>query len=191
MLNYNNICPKCGYENLSFARYCYKCGCVLIRDSKKSTNTLNDADHVFRRSAEAAGMAEGVSYFERYSQHDKYRTMQGHGFAAEDANALNDVLHGRSVDKTGLDNSLNGPDRVVNGVSIQVKYCKTPHDTVNSLFNTQGEYRYGGMKIEVPKGQGDEVRALLREKARLGQVKDQNGNVITDLNTLTSRDFDP
>lgn len=39
-------------------------------------------------------------------QWTKYHSKQGHGFAAEDANALWDKMHGKTVDKVGLDNSL-------------------------------------------------------------------------------------
>ena len=56
-------------------------------------------------------------------QWTKYHSKQGHGFAAEDANALWDKMHGKRVDKVGMDNSKNGADRVVNGVEIQTKYC--------------------------------------------------------------------
>jgi hypothetical protein len=45
----------------------------------------------------------------------------GHGFAAEDANALNDKLRGKKVEKVGKNNELNGPDRIVNGKMIQTK----------------------------------------------------------------------
>lgn len=88
-----------------------------------------------KRAGVAAGMAEGVSMFERMSQHDKYHSMQGHGFAAEDANALNDMFQGKKVDKVGTSNALNGADRIVDGVQIQVKYCQSAEATVNSLFD--------------------------------------------------------
>ena len=40
-------------------------------------------------------------------QWTKYHGKQGHGFAAEDANAIWDSNHGKSFDKVGIDNSLN------------------------------------------------------------------------------------
>lgn len=151
----------------------YNTGHYKVRDQK------SDREQAFDKSKNAAFMGEGVSFFERNSQYDKYHSRQGHGFAAEDANALNDTLHGRKVDKVGTDNSKNGADRIVDGVQIQVKYCKTPQDTVSSLFDANGNYRYGDMKIEVPKGQGEAVRQQLEEKAKAGKLKDAKGNTIS------------
>ena len=54
-------------------------------------------------------------------QWTKYHSKQGHGFAAEDANAMWDRWHGKSVNKVGLDNTLNGADRISDGVQIQTK----------------------------------------------------------------------
>ena len=123
-------------------------------------------------------MHEGVSAFERGSQHDKYHTMQGHGFAAEDANALNDIFHGRKVSKVGTSNTKNGADRIVNGVEIQVKYCQSAEATVDSLFDRDGTFRYGKMKVEVPKEQAESVRQQLRERAQAGRLRDSHGNTI-------------
>ena len=53
-------------------------------------------------------------------QWTKYHNKQGHGFAAEDANAFWDRMHGKTVEKVGYDNSLNGPDRISNGVMIHL-----------------------------------------------------------------------
>ena len=124
--------------------------------------------HSGEKAAFGGGMAAGVSFFERNSQHDKYHSLQGHGFAAEDANALNDVLRGRHVEKVGTSNELNGADRIVDNVKIQVKYCQDAQSTFEELFDDSGKLRYGGMKLEVPKGQGEQVRELLKEKARYG-----------------------
>lgn len=87
---------------------------------------MSDSEHNrehFRRGGIVVGIGAGTTYFECNSQIDKYHTMQGHGFAAEDANALHDTLRGKSVNKVGTDNAPDGADRIVDGVSIQVKYC--------------------------------------------------------------------
>ena len=99
----------------------------------------------------------------------KYHTKQGHGSAAEDANALHDILHGKSVDKVGMDNALNGPDRVVNGVEIQTKYHADACKSVGAAFEN-GSYRYGGMKLEVPRDQYDEAVRLMRGRIAKGEV---------------------
>ena len=62
----------------------------------------------------------------------KFNSARGHGFAAERANHLYDKLSGKNAtlvgeeidDKTGRI-VKNGADRVVDGLKIQTKYCKT------------------------------------------------------------------
>lgn len=102
-------------------------------------------------------------------QWTKYHSKQGHGFAAEDANALWDRLHGKTVDKVGLDNSLNGPDRISNGVMIQTKYHADASKSVASVFEN-GKYRYGSMKLEVPRDQYDDAIRLMRNRIENGEV---------------------
>lgn len=113
-------------------------------------------------------------------QWTKFHSKQGHGFAVEDANALWDILHGHSVDKVGLNNALNGPDRICDGVQIQTKYCSTASKSVNAAFDN-GTYRYDGMKIEVPCDQYDESIRLMRDKISRGQVPG-----VTDPNKASS-----
>ena len=100
----------------------------------------------------------------------KYHSPNGHGFAAEDANAINDSLHGKKVDKIGINNELNGADRIVNGVPIQTKYCQSASKSVNNAFGANGYYRYPGKKLEVPKEQYEEAIRLMAEKIRNGKV---------------------
>ena len=102
-------------------------------------------------------------------QWTKYHSKQGHGFAAEDANALWDKMHGKTVDKVGLDNSLNGPDRISNGVMIQTKYHADASKYVASAFEN-GKYRYGSMKLEVPRDQYDDAIRLMRNRIANGEV---------------------
>lgn len=102
-------------------------------------------------------------------QWTKYHTKQGHGFAAEDANALHDRWHGKSVDKVGMDNSLNGPDRISDGIQIQTKYYSDATKSVNAAFDN-GTYRYSGMKLEVPSDQYEEAIRIMRGKIASGQV---------------------
>ena len=147
---------------------------------------MSDSEHNrehFRRGGIGVGIGAGTTYFECNSQSDKYHTKQGHGFAAEDANALHDTLQGKSVNKVGTNNAPDGADRIVDGVSIQVKYCKTPDDTYRAFFDSKdGTLRYGDMQWEVPKGQGDAVKAKLREDIKQGKVHTKDGTTITDPN---------
>lgn len=104
------------------------------------------------------------------TQWRKYHSPSGgHGFAAEDANALNDVLHGRHVEKVGISNELNGADRIVNGQPIQTKYYNTAYKSVNAAFK-DGTYRYTGQKLEVPADQYEDAVRLMADKIRQGQV---------------------
>lgn len=121
-----------------------------------------------------------ASHLETNTQFQKYHNMRaGHGFAAEDANAINDTLHGRHVEKVGLSNELNGPDRIVNGVPIQTKYYSSPQGTINSAFDSSG-YRYGGQQIEVPSDQYEDCINLMEKKILDGRVRDENGHTISD-----------
>lgn len=99
----------------------------------------------------------------------KYHTKQGHGFAAEDANAMWESQHGKHLEKVGMDNAKNGADRISNGISIQTKYYADAAKSVNAAFEN-GQYRYVGMKLEVPKEQYDEAVRLMRKCICDGKV---------------------
>ena len=76
--------------------------------------------------AEAAGNVYGnISNAATNYGIDKFSTPRGHGFAAERANHLYDILHGKDSVIAGDNNAKNGADRIVDGVNIQSKYCKT------------------------------------------------------------------
>ena len=89
-------------------------------------------------------------------QWTKYHTRGGHGFAAEDANAMADAFRGKPVDKVGMANALDGPDRISGCVPIQTKYYSSASQSVDAAFRN-GEYRYQGMKLEVPSDQYEEA----------------------------------
>ena len=107
----------------------------------------------------------------------KYRSHQtGHGFTAEDANALNDRLRFRKVEVVGLSNEKNGADRIVTDRSgnvqyIQTKYYNSAENTINSAFDKDtGMYRYKKQVIEVPKDQYEEAVEKMAQKIREGKV---------------------
>lgn len=119
---------------------------------------------------------------EQKTQFTKYHTRGGHGIAAEDANAMHDRWCGRKVDMCGRDNSYNGPDRIVDGVKIQTKYCQSSQSSFSHAFDSQtGQYRYSGMKLEVPSDQYAEVVEKMREAISQGKVPG-----VTDPNQATS-----
>lgn len=123
-------------------------------------------DKTVINSASAASSAQSTNNYMQYTQ---YRNKQAHGWAVEDANAMADRLAGKRVNQVGRNNSLNGADRISNGVQIQTKYCATPSKTIDAAFGN-GTYRYGGMKLEVPKEQYDECVRLMADRIRAGKV---------------------
>lgn len=135
------------------------------KESIKSVTTKH-AD----RGYSATGAAKSV----QDTQWSKWHYDKGHGFAAEDANALSDVLHGKKVDKVGCDNSFHGPDRIVDGQLVQTKYCNSAYRSVNKAFTTPdgllGNYQYPGQILEVPKDQYAEAIRIMEQKIREGHV---------------------
>lgn len=102
-------------------------------------------------------------------QWTKYHSKQGHGFAAEDANAQWEQIRGKSVDKVGIDNAKNGADRITNGVRIQTKYCQDAEHSVLAAFEN-GAYRYPGQQIEVPKEQYEKAVVMMCKLINDGKV---------------------
>ena len=106
---------------------------------------------------------------------EKFHASQGHGFAAEQANNLIDLLHGKDATVVGGDNAKDGADRLVNGQLIQTKYCKSASESIKAGFDKNG-YRYydadgKAMQIEVPKDQYDEAVKEMAKRIEAGQVK--------------------
>ena len=104
---------------------------------------------------------------------------QGHGFAAERANHLSDILSGKDAELVGDNNVKNGPDRIVNGEYIQTKYCANPQRCINECFDQTGEFKYSykdvngnlkNMSIEVPSDMYDEAVKAMAKKIEEGKV---------------------
>ena len=129
-----------------------------------------------RRSFKSGVDAASASISTKATESTQWRNYRnpktGHGYAAEDANALYDRLHGRKVFKTGATNESDGPDRIVDGVRIQTKFCKDAASTIHTSFNKHtGMYRYNGQVLEVPKDQYEEAVKLMAQKIREGKVE--------------------
>ena len=101
---------------------------------------------------------------------------QGHGFAAENANHRIDKLMLKKAEIVGGDNAKNGADRLVDGASLQTKYCKTAARSVGAGFDGQsGNYKYWDaqgkpMQIEVPKDQYELAVETMKNKIKEGKV---------------------
>ncbi|HEX7379111.1 MAG TPA: hypothetical protein VF278_18455 [Pirellulales bacterium] len=125
------------------------------------------------RNATDAVITPVVANALEQTQIGRFHTKGGHGFAAEEANALADRALGRKVKMVGGTHAANGADRIVDGLQIQTKYCQTPRLTIGDAFDSQtGFYRYNGQSLEVPRDQYDECVRLMKEKIRNGRVPD-------------------
>lgn len=128
-----------------------------------------------RNGAEPASIAYGdVSNASSMYFEDKMASPRGHGFSAERANHLADLYTGKDAHILGDDNAANGPDRVVNGVYIQTKYCRSGLACVGECFD-QGKFRYWNpdgspMQIEVPSDMYEAALHAMEERIRRGEV---------------------
>lgn len=131
---------------------------------------------------EIGGYLEGNAYTAKNLYLERQFTGPGgHGFAAERANNLSDVLRGKKAAVVGGDNVKNGPDRrIINRDGsvtwIQDKYYKSATESVNAAFDSEtGNYRYydakgNPMQLEVPKDQYEAAVQRMREKISAGKV---------------------
>ncbi|WP_104690263.1 hypothetical protein [Helicobacter felis] len=100
----------------------------------------------------------------------------GHGYMAEILNNRTDLSAGKNAIIVGDNNLKDGADRLVNGMEIQTKYCKSATRTFNELLNDNGEYRYynkegQAMVVEVPKEQYEGVVAKMKQSIQEGKVR--------------------
>ena len=108
---------------------------------------------------------------EESMQWTKYHSSKGgHGFAAEDGNALWERINGHKVGLVGIDNAKNGADLLIDGVPVQLKYCKDAYSTIEACFDQDGMFRYSGKEIMVPKDQYEEAIVRMRTKISEGKV---------------------
>lgn len=158
---------------------------IIVADNEKFLSLIQDIRFDIKSTYFSTSIA---SYLEVNTQFQKYHNPRSaHGFAAEDANALNDVLHGKTVEKIGLLNEKNGADRIADGIKIQTKYYATAQDSVNSAFSREtGLYRYPGQVLEVPADQYEKSVQYMREHIKSGHVYDANGNLITNPDEATT-----
>lgn len=137
----------------------------LHEDAREGNGGVQD--NLFNYAAGAK-----VSEHLETTQLNKFGTKGGTGFAAEDANALNDKFRGIKVDQVGTDNAKNGADRIAGGIPIQTKYFDSAAKTVGDAFDsTTGMYRYKGMQLEVPSDQYDKAVEIMRQKIAANQVE--------------------
>ena len=166
------------YDFLQFALERY--------DFDEQDKSLISSINLDRLKGESVGViAAGVTYGNVSNASsiyfdDKLLTPRGHGFAAEHANHLMDRFMGKKAKIVGDDNAKNGPDRMVNGVAIQSKYCASGSKCIQECFEN-GQFRYWNrngtpMQIEVPSDMYDAAVQAMENRIRRGEM----GPNITD-----------
>ncbi|MBO5636185.1 MAG: SEL1-like repeat protein [Acidaminococcaceae bacterium] len=163
------------YETFRRNKVSIERGVELLQNS----STLKNADLDMTNEnpeREYAGLTEAqVQQTNMQYGMDKFSTPRGHGFAAERANHLYDILHGRDAVIVGDDNALNGADRIVDGQMIQTKFCNSGGKCVSECFDANGNFRYRmpngqPMQIEVPYDMYDSAVQSMEHRIRNGQV---------------------
>lgn len=136
-----------------------------------------------RAFEEAGGFTAGAKgTANKLFDEERFHARQGHGFAAERANHLEDRIHGKKSKIEGDNNVKNGPDRSIlnsDGTTtwIQSKYCASGQASVNACFegNGSGSFRYldaagKPMIIEVASDNYDDAVAAMAKKIQNNQV---------------------
>lgn len=132
-------------------------------------------DQICADNAETLGTVYGVSQSAiNYADNVIFGACRGHGFAAERANHLKDILSGKDATLVGGNNIKNGADRLVDGVSIQTKYCKTGSRCIRECFENN-KFRYLNadgkpMQIEVPSDKYDSAIQAMEDRIKNGEV---------------------
>ncbi|MFP7299041.1 hypothetical protein [Neobacillus niacini] len=125
-------------------------------------------------AAQNAGNSSGVAgSSNNYADQIGFQGTRGHGFAAEQANHLHDKFTGKDAHLVGSDNKKNGPDRLVNDVYIQTKYCSTGSKCISECFENESfKYMQNGkpMQIEVPADKYESALQAMEERIKKGQV---------------------
>lgn len=158
-----HYCLNCGNELANSQLICPKCEhCTFLDFLENSGKTIPSV--------------LTAQQIEQNTQWAKYKCGRngsaGHGFAAEDANAIDEILWGNIVELCGRDNSKNGSDRICNGQKIQTKYYADAKGSVNAAFNKEtGKYSYQDQVLEVPSDQYEEALRIMRDKILNGQVE--------------------
>ena len=125
---------------------------------------------------ETAGIGAGaVGSSTNYADNVVFGGERGHGFAAESANNLFDKFAGRDAEIVGRGNEKNGPDRIVDGVQIQSKYCSSGAECIAECFE-KGKLRYvnpdsSPMQIEVPSDMHEGAVRAMEARIERGQVQ--------------------
>lgn len=138
----------------------------LVQSIKRKLNTQEK-----QKINSVSGLKENVNTL--YDE-VKFNGSQGHGFAAERANNLYDKLNFKDAKIEGDNNLKDGADRLVDGVSIQSKYCKTGTGCIDACFR-DGKFRYfkdgRPMVIEVPSDKYEDALKAMQRRIEKGEIE--------------------
>lgn len=132
----------------------------------------DDSTDTPKNTGRAAGMQGSAA---NYADNVPFGAARGHGFAAEKANHLYDVVTGKDAKIVGGDNAKNGADRLVDGQLIQTKYCASGSKCIAETIDENGVFRYMDgagkpMQIEVPSDMYDAAVQAMEERIKRGQI---------------------
>lgn len=188
MKNELTVCPFCGYEKIYLKNEgyeCPKCKNVWNKSSAPSQKKrIKKCAIVATGTTGSAICAKNTVKEAQVQDYDLLKTTTKDGVPTGHGNMHENVIRrenpgAKKVNNPGssrnhLLKEKDGVDlRLKNGRNIQGKCCKTPERTTDSLFRN-GVYRYPGQIIYVPKGQGDVVKKLLKERGVDEEVKETN-----------------
>lgn len=130
---------------------------------------------IYMKNKDILGTTTGVvGSAENYADNVILGATRGHGFAAEKANHLKDVMFGKDAKIVGGNNAKNGADRLVDGVYLQTKYCNSGSKCISECFE-DGAFRYlntdgSPMQIEVPLDKYDSAVQAMENRIKNGQI---------------------
>ena len=135
----------------------------------------NIMDSKIKKQQLYQGQFDSITHNDRLN---RFKSQQGHGYAAEQGNDLWDRMLGNEAKILGDDNAKNGADRLVNGKLIQTKYCQNARASIDAGFKN-GQYRYldtngNPMQLEVPSDQYEEAVKIMAKKIEDGKVPNCN-----------------
>lgn len=144
------------------------------KNYKHKKNYIGDKKLNLNRHKVIGTSAGAIGSSVNYADNVILSASKGHGFAAEKANHLYDVFSGKDAKIVGDSNVKNGADRLVDGVNIQTKYCKTGSKCISECFD-DGTFRYlnsdgSPMQVEVPSDKYDSAVQAMEERIKNGQV---------------------
>ena len=169
----NDIKKKTGIDEERAREYYKANGCDIETTLKDIQDKISKGIIVV--DTQTTGVIYGnVSNASTLYGMDKFNTPRGHGFAAERANHLYDKLSGKNANIVGDDNLKWGADRVVDGLSIQSKYCNSGSKCIQECFQ-DGKFKYMNpdgslMQIEVPSDKYDAAVQAMENRIKNGQV---------------------